>query len=132
MRRKDCVLGVDYIFDVWHIVGAQYMINDQMKEPPVSGRRFFSSYPVSFIFSVRKNRGLSFGFLCNSFPSLGFLSGDIFSTSLVYLFLLFHGCVTGSVMSVSYMVDHLRSFWKGSGGKMASLKILSYFTSASV
>lgn len=132
MRRKDCVLGVDHIFDVWHIVGAQYVINDQVKEPPVSGRRFFSSYPVSFIFSVRKSTGLSFGFLCNSFPSLGFLSGDIFSTTLVYLFLLFHGCVTGSVMSVSYMVDHLGSSRKGSGGKMASLKTLSYFTSASV
>lgn len=57
MRRKVCVLGVDHIFDVWRIVGAQCTINDQMKELLVSVRKFLNYYQVSFIFSVRKLRG---------------------------------------------------------------------------
>lgn len=90
VRRKVYVLGIDHIFAVWHIVGAQYVINDQVKEHLVLVSRFFGSYLVS-LFSVVESRGLSFGFLCSNYSSLGFLSRNIFSPSLVYLFLLFHG-----------------------------------------
>lgn len=56
MRRKVCVLSVDHIFDVWHIVGAQYTISDQVKKLLVSVKKLFSYYLISMIFSVRKWR----------------------------------------------------------------------------